>query len=110
MKRIIDGKVYNTETATLIGEWSNNRGHGDFSNMSEDLYLTKKGQYFIAGSGGPMTKYAKSCGNNCSTGSDDIYLLTPAEARTWAEEHLSTEEYMEHFEVEEGWIFNVRRN
>jgi hypothetical protein len=102
MKRIINGKVYNTETATLIGEWSNNRGHGDFSNMSEDLYLTKKGQYFIAGSGGPMTKYAKSCGNNCSTGSDDIYLLTPAEARTWAEEHLSTEEYMEHFEVEEG--------
>lgn len=101
MKRIIDGKVYNTETATLIGEWGNNLSSSDFRNIFEGLYRTKKGAYFLAGSGGPMTRYSRRVGD-MTAGGDNVFVLSELEARTWAEEHLSTEEYMEHFEVEEG--------
>lgn len=31
MKRIIDGKIYNTATATLVAEASSHVGRGDFS-------------------------------------------------------------------------------
>lgn len=47
MKRIINKKVYNTETATLIAETTNGLSYSDFNCIKEDLYRTKKGQYFI---------------------------------------------------------------
>ena len=33
MTKIIDGKRYNTETATLIGEWTNGAYRGDFNRV-----------------------------------------------------------------------------
>ena len=47
MRRIVDGKRYDTETAQKIGHES--RGNcGDFRAWSETLYKTKKGAFFIA--------------------------------------------------------------
>ena len=53
MKKVINGKIYNTETATLIHQWDNGR-RGDFSSCEEDLYRTKKGAFFIHGEGGNL--------------------------------------------------------
>jgi hypothetical protein len=40
MKRIIDGKTYNTDTATLVARsWGND--------MREDLYVTRGGAFFV---------------------------------------------------------------
>lgn len=59
MKRIIDGRVYDTATGELIHEVS--RGHpGDFAYFEEGLYRSPKGQYFLAGHGGPATHYARA--------------------------------------------------
>ena len=103
MKKVIDRKVYNTETAELIADWDNGCYGNDFRNCSEGLYLTKKGQYFVAGSGGPMSRYACSYGNSTS-GGEDIRLLTRNEAISWCEKHNCTEALEEHFAdmVEEG--------
>lgn len=100
MKKIIDGKIYNTETAEKIGFYCN--GESGFGRFEETLYKTKKGRYFTHGEGGPMTHYAKSCGQNSWTGSEDIFALSESEAREWAEKHLSSEEYLKFFSAEEA--------
>jgi len=97
MKRVIDGKIYNTETAELLHEWSNGCFGRDFKSCAESLYKTKKGAYFIAGSGGPMSKYAVSCGNNSTSGSEQIEVLAEAEAIRWLEEHDGSEVLTEKF-------------
>lgn len=92
MKQIIDGKVYNTETAELIGEWyTGGIGQGDFNYMAEDLYKTKSGAYFLAGEGGAMTRYSRSAGNNTTTGGSAIIPLTAEEALRWAERRLDAD-------------------
>ncbi len=104
MKKIINGKLYNTETAKHIGYGSSGGlPSNDFRAFEEDLYITKNGQFFVAGSGGPMTHYAESNGNSTS-GSSDIHLMTPVEAQAWAEEHMDSDEMVEAgcFTVEEG--------
>ena len=47
MTKIIDKKRYNTETATLIGEWANGAYRGDFNRVEETLYRTSRGVYFL---------------------------------------------------------------
>lgn len=91
MKQIINGKTYNTETAELLGHWSNQL-YGDFGYCTENLYRTKKGAYFIAGNGGPLSKYAIPCGN-MTRGGSEIIPLTETEAKRWMEKYGDADEY-----------------
>jgi len=91
MKKIIDGKTYNTETAEFIRNYSNGLGNRDFRNLDEDLYITKKGAFFLSGSGGAMTKYSEPCGN-MTGGGEGVIALTNQEALDWLEDHGSTED------------------
>ena len=101
MKKIINGKKYDTDTAKAVGTWDNGRSGRDFSHCAETLYRKRTGEYFLYGVGGPMSKYSQSNGNTTS-GGEDIRPLTEAEARKWAEEKLTAGEYEEIFgEVEE---------
>jgi hypothetical protein len=86
MKKIINRKVYNTETAELLHAWCNRRAVTDFSYVEEALYRTKKGAFFLYGSGGAMSGYAVSHGNTCGGGSD-IAPLDKDEALRWLEKH-----------------------
>ena len=97
MKKVINGKVYNTETATLIHEWDNGIYGNDFKRCEEGLYRTDKGAYFTAGSGGPMSKYARSCGNNARCGGEGINVLTKEEALEWLESHDGDDAIEEYF-------------
>lgn len=96
MKRIIDGKVYNTQTAEGIASWHNGYYAGDFKRCEEALYRTKKGNWFLAGEGGPMSKYARLCGNGYS-GGDGLEPITADQARQWLEDRDFTAELEEHF-------------
>jgi hypothetical protein len=96
MKKVIDCTLYNTETAELLHNWSNGKFTSDFGYCRESLYKTKKGAYFIMGEGGPMSKYAKSCGSNTS-GSEDIQVLCLTEATRWLEEHAGSDVLIEKF-------------
>lgn len=96
MKKIISKSLYNTETARKVGSWDNGIYGNDFRSCSEDLYQTKSGKYFIHGEGGPMSTYAVHHGNNTS-GSEQIRDLTASEAREWAEEKLTADEYQKEF-------------
>jgi len=103
MKRIINGKLYNTETAERVTDHGAGLGRGDPDNFDEALYRTKKGNWFLAGSGGSRTKYARPCGNMTGGGSA-IILVSEDEAMAWLEGHKKTEAIEEYFpgRVEEG--------
>ena len=91
MKKYINSKVYNTDTATLVGEWSN--GSRDFNWCEELLYRKKTGEYFMHGKGGPMSRYAEQIEQNSWGNSEALTPLSYENARKWAEEHLTTDEY-----------------
>ena len=93
MKKIINGKSYDTETAKKVGYWSNNRSFRDFNWVEETLYRKKTGEYFLFGEGGPMSRYSERIGNNGWGAGSCIMPLTFAEATEWAEEHLDGDEY-----------------
>ena len=103
MKSIIDGKKYDTETSRLIGEDSFSNP-GDLHHWQESLYVTKNGSYFLAGSGGAMSKYSQQEGSSSWSGSSNIYPFEEIVAFRWAEDHLSAdiiEKYFSEF-VEEA--------
>jgi hypothetical protein len=91
MKKIIEGKRYDTDTARKIARWNNGLGYSDFHNVNETLYRTKTGRFFIYGEGGAMTDYAKSNGNETS-GSEKIIPQENEEALEWLENHDFTQE------------------
>ena len=96
MKKIINGKLYDTSSARLIGSdsYSNRR---DFNYWSEDLYQKRTGEFFLYGEGGPMSRYSRSLGDNSWSGGEKIIPLSVDKARAWAEEHLSADEYEQAF-------------
>lgn len=96
MKQIISGKLYNTETAKLCGSDSYSNV-SDFSHWSEELYRKKTGEFFLYGEGGPNSRYYRPCGQNEWCSGEKIIPMTEAEAREWAEKHLTAEEYIEIF-------------
>lgn len=96
MKKIIDGKLYNTETARELGSdsYSNPR---DFHWWRETLYQKKTGEFFLHGEGGAATKYAETVGLNEWSGGKRIMPLTYTEATEWAEKHLDADDYIKIF-------------
>lgn len=103
MKKVIDGKNFNTETALEICDGGHNECSTEFDRFSETLYKTKKGAYFVAGNGGPMSKYAEHSGANETTGGESMKLVTESEALKFCERYeLEPEKIAEHFEITEG--------
>ena len=100
MKKIINGKLYNTETAKEIGSWWNGYGSSEFNHCAETLYQKNNGEYFMYGRGGALSIYAETHGSDVGWG-NCIVPMTDKEARAWAEEHLNADEYLEAFKAEE---------
>lgn len=92
MKKIINGKRYDTDTAERVGTWHNGQYTSDFRYCSEDLYRKRSGEYFLHGEGGALSKYASSSGDSSGWG-ENIRPLTLKQAQEWAEEHLDGNEY-----------------
>ena len=83
MKKIIDGKIYNTDTATFIG----NHQHatwGDFQFEDTDLYRTPKGAFFVQGTGGAYSRWSRPCGSNGQMGDRRLYPTDGATLSTAA--------------------------
>ena len=92
MKKVINGKLYNTETAKLLGEDSYSNP-SDFNYWIESLFQKRTGEFFLYGQGGPMSRYAQTTGQNEWSGGEQIQPMTTENARQWAEKHLSADEY-----------------
>ena len=97
MKKVIDGKVYDTDTATEIHEWDNGYSSDNFHWCSETLYRTSKGAFFLYGEGGAMSPYSRRVGDNSFGGGRNIQVLTDEEAIEWLGEHDGSDKILELF-------------
>lgn len=91
MKKIIRNKLYDTSTAKEIAEYRDLCG-GDKA-VTEQLFRKRSGEYFLNGSGGAASKYATPSATGGWVGGSAIVPLAYEQARQWAEEHLSADEY-----------------
>lgn len=96
MKKIINGKKYDTETATVIAEDWNGLGNRDWKYQCEVLYRKKTGEFFLHGEGGPLSKYGFSISSEVYSNSV-ILPLTEDDAREWLAEHANGDKYEEVF-------------
>ncbi len=107
MKKIYDGFVYDTDKADLIGD-ANSLGESadsksDFRYWEAGLYRTPRARrYFLAGRGGPMTRFASRAGSNTTRGDEGIIPLSLEEARQWATTYLPIEIVQQWFTIEEA--------
>lgn len=102
MKKIINGKVYNTDTAKLLADYEYGRGR-DFDRVNEELYQTENGTFFLYFEGGPKSKYSEVVGQNEWSGGEGLRLVDEDEAKAFIEKYGDVETYLEVFgEVEEG--------
>ncbi len=103
MVRIINGSRYDTEKAELIAEWDNGYPGNDFNSITEEIYRTKKGNWFMCGIGGANTGYKESIGNMSCEGSE-IIPLDEESVMTWLEDKNETEAIEKYFggEIEEA--------
>ena len=93
MKKIINGIHYDTDKSDLIGKVESREDKSDIRYWSECLYKTpRRGRYFIAGKGGPMTKWARHLGTQTYGYGESIVPLSDRSAFEWAEENLGDEE------------------
>lgn len=86
MKRVIDGLLYDTKTAEEIANYSRFYP-SDFNHVAETLYKTANGNYFLAGKGGPRSKYAEQVEQNTWGGGEGIIPLAAKEALDWCEKN-----------------------
>lgn len=100
MRKIINGRLYDTEKAKEIATYYYNSG--DFARYNEKLYKTKKGRWFMVGEGGPLSKYHENIGNS-TYGTTELFLLDNIEARIWLSEHNEIDIFEREFgKLEEG--------
>jgi hypothetical protein len=86
MKKVIDGLLYDTESATEVAYWHNGKLPGDFHRAEETLYRTPNGRWFLHGKGGAMSDYRRPAGDGFRDG-EEIRALTKDEAQAWLERH-----------------------
>lgn len=97
MKRIVNGKRYDTETATLIDSYHNGLARSDFNYVNEALYVTKKGAFFQAGEGGARTIYAYKHADGMSSGAKKLFPMDQDEALDWCERRGTDTETIERY-------------
>ena len=97
MRKVVSRKRYDTETAALVAADSYSN-YGDLEYWCEELYRTKRGNWFLAGEGGAMSRYSRSVGQNETGGESAIIPLAEGEALAWLEAHTEdSEAYEEYF-------------
>ena len=98
MKKIINGKKYDTDTAKRIGRREENPAN-NLDYFYQTLYRKKTGEFFLLGEGGPRTIYGQPSESGGWRSGEKIIPMTYEDAQEWAEEYLTVDEYEATFGV-----------
>lgn len=102
IRKIINGKKYDTTTARLVASWTNGYYISDLDFCEEFLYKKRNGEYFIHGHGGARSHYCKVIGLNTWTGGEDIKPINYEVAKQLVMQNCDVEIYEAEFgEVDE---------
>lgn len=102
MKKIINGKRYDTDTAIEFVRLPCTAHGGDFGWHDTRLYRTRNGRWFLAGEGNAASRWARPVGNNASGPGHGIQPITEDEAREWLEITDEHEALEKHFTIEDA--------
>ena len=91
MRKIINGRRYDTDKATRVA--FDEKHTGSFDDWSESLYRKNTGEFFLFGEGGPMTQYRKRMEDGSLGYGEEIIPLSLDGAKRWCEEHIAADEY-----------------
>ncbi len=102
MRKIINGKMYDTETATEIENWENTPYKNNYIYFKEYLYRKKTGEFFLYGRGNASSKYCEETADRMRSPGEKIVPLTIKEAMVWVENYSDADTYIALFgKVEE---------
>lgn len=103
MKKVINGKMYNTDTAKEIKSWirNPNSSWSDFTYLQETLYQKKTGEYFLHGCGGARTQYRNVCSDGSVSAGEKIIPLSDENAKIWLNEEWK--DILEYDEIQKRW-------
>lgn len=96
MKKVIDGKVYNTDTADVVCDLSSMENYSSSQWHETLLYRTRNGTFFLAGEGGAASMWAGHVGHT-PTGGAGLRVIDVEEARRWMESAECDQEEFEKF-------------
>ena len=96
MKKIINGKKYDTERAKEVAckVWCY---YWDLNFVAEKLYKKKTGEFFLYAEGGANTIYATQYGCNSWGSGERITPFTENQAKKWGEANMDGDAYEEVF-------------
>ena len=97
MRTKINRKTYDTDNAQPLAIYSNNQPFGSVFRFSEMLYITADGEYFLYGSGGAMTHYAKRYKSRSNASGEAIVPMTVDQAKDWTKRFCARVIYREIF-------------
>lgn len=95
MKKVINGKKYDTDTALELGIWENHDLGINY--VLEVLYRKRTGEFFLYCEGGSNTKYSVQRGSNNWGSGQHIIPLDFKSAESWAKENLHVEIFEKYF-------------
>lgn len=101
MKKRINGMTYDTDTAHAIASYSNGQPESTIIHLSETLYHTESGEYFLHGKGGALTCYAKVYQSRCNRAGEVIIPMSEDRAIAWAKDYTNRGASIH---ISEGWL------
>jgi hypothetical protein len=97
MKKMINGKRYDTNAAKKIAEWTSPT-KDTASKYTETLYRKRTGEFFLHGWGNEKSPYGQNVTMNAKEPGEKIIPMNKDEAWKWAIAHADIEEFAKHFE------------
>jgi len=95
VKRIINGKLYNTETAKCVASFDAEYDERD--SFSESLYIKKTGEWFLLTERRPEDLEFVYYGGNCGGQGYDIEPYSENQAKEWLVAYDFVDVYIEYF-------------
>jgi hypothetical protein len=97
MQDLIDGKLYDTDTAAEIASYSTGGSTLDFGYYQESLYRTENGRWFLAGEGHAKTHYGSTTSDGMRGWGSAIHALSKEQAFQWCQRKGKVDVAREHF-------------
>lgn len=102
MKKIINNRVFDTDTAQLIKCADHDNITSNEGSCKQNLYRKRTGDYFLCVSGARADSFHNLRLTDAKHDRErHIYLLTFEQARAWCEAEMTAEEWLENFEPAE---------
>lgn len=97
MKKIIERKMYNTETAKLIGTYDSSKSPNAEEGVYEELYRKENGEFFIYGKGNESSALGVPNVEGYCPNGEYCHVLDEDSAKDWIMWYLDADVYIELF-------------